>query len=246
GPEDRYLTWDDIAGRYVGRAVRIATRFGRRGGVHVLGYCLGGTLATTYVAAFPEYVASFLALAAPVDFAEAGIMATWTRTPTFDVRAIFEAFGNIPWPLMQASFHLLKPTLTAQKMVALLDRAWDDEFLESFLSTERWGTDNVSFPGACYVQYIEQLYRGNALIRGGFALCGRPAELAQIKCPTLALAFEDDHIVPLPAASPLVDRIAATDKQLVVQRGGHVGAVVSKKAADRLWPVMAQFWAAHD
>ena len=33
---------------------------------------------------------------------------------------------------------------------------------------------------------------------------------------------------------------------LVVQRGGHVGAVVSKKAADRLWPVMAQFWAKRD
>ncbi len=128
----------------------------------------------------------------------------------------------------------------------LLDRAWDDEFLESFLSTERWGTDNVSFPGACYVQYIEQLYRGNALIHGGFTLAGRTAELHQIKCPTLALAFEDDHIVPLPAASPLVDRVAATDKQLVVQRGGHVGAVVSKKAADRLWPVMAQFWAKRD
>ena len=54
------------------------------------------------------------------------------------------------------------------------------------------------------------------------------------------------NIVPLPAASPLVDRIGATDKQLVVQRGGHVGAVVSKKAADRLWPVMAQFWAQRD
>jgi len=147
---------------------------------------------------------------------------------------------------MQASFHMLRPTLNLSKLVSMIDRAWDDEFLESFLSTERWGTDNVSFPGACYVQYIEQLYRGNALIHGGFTLAGRPAELHQIKCPTLALAFGDDHIVPLPAASPLIDRISATDKQLVVQRGGHVGAVVSKKAADRLWPVMAQFWAQRD
>ena len=27
GDEDRYLTWDDIAGRYVGRAVRVAARY---------------------------------------------------------------------------------------------------------------------------------------------------------------------------------------------------------------------------
>jgi len=242
GAEDRYLTWDDIAGRYLGRAVRVASRYARSGEVHLLGYCLGGTLAATYVAAFPDRVASFLALAAPIDFDHAGIMATWTRTPTFDVHALFDAFGNVPWQLMQASFKLLRPALDASKAVALLDRAWDDEFLESFLATERWGTDNVSFPGACYVRYIEELYRGNRLIHGGFTLCGRPAELGSIRCPVLALAFSDDHIVPLASASPLVDRVASRDKQLVVQRGGHVGAVISRKAADRLWPVMSNFW----
>jgi polyhydroxyalkanoate synthase subunit PhaC len=243
GAEDRYLTWDEIAGRYIGRAVRIASRYGRTGKAHVLGYCLGGTLAVSYVAAFPEYVASLLALAAPIDFEHAGIMAQWTRTPTFDVRAILEAFGNVPWPLMQASFNMLKPTLRAAKTVALLDRAWDDEFLEGFLATEHWGHDNVSFPGACYARYIEELYRGNRFIRGGFSVMGRPAELHQITCPVLALAFADDHIVPLPSAAPLVDRVASRDKQLVVQSGGHVGAVVSRKAADRLWPVMHEFWA---
>jgi polyhydroxyalkanoate synthase subunit PhaC len=243
GDEDRYLTWDDIAGRYIGRAVRIAARYGRSGQTHVLGYCLGGTLAVSYVAAFPEHVASLLALAAPIDFEHAGIMAQWTRTPTFDVASILDAFGNVPWPLMQASFNMLRPTLRLAKTVGLLDRAWDDEFLEGFLATEHWGHDNVSFPGACYARYIEELYRGNRLITGGFSVMGRPAELHQIKCPVLALAFADDNIVPLPSASPLVDRVASRDKQLVVQSGGHVGAVVSRKAADRLWPVMHEFWA---
>jgi polyhydroxyalkanoate synthase len=243
GAEDRYLTWDDIAGRYVGRAVRIAARYGRSGQAHVLGYCLGGTLAVSYVAAFPQHVASLLALAAPIDFDHAGIMAQWTRTPTFEIGSLLEAFGNVPWPLMQASFNMLRPTLRLAKTVNLLDRAWDDEFLEGFLATEHWGHDNVSFPGACYARYIDELYRGNRLIHGGFSVLGRPAELHQIKCPVLALAFADDNIVPLPSAAPLVDRVGSRDKQLVVQSGGHVGAVVSRKAADRLWPVMHEFWA---
>jgi polyhydroxyalkanoate synthase len=246
GDEDRFLTWDDIAGRYLGRAVRIAARYSRSGKTHVLGYCLGGTLATSYVAAFPEYVASLLALATPIDFEHAGIMSTWTRTPTFDVNALLEAFGNVPWRLMQASFSMLKPTLNAVKTMSLLDRAWDDEFLEGFLATERWGNDNVSFPGACYARYIEELYRRNLLVRGGFTLAGRSAELPAIRCPLLVLAFADDHIVPLASAAPLLDRVASTDKQLVTQPGGHVGAVVSRKAADRLWPVMSQFWAKRD
>ena len=78
---------------------------------------------------------------------------------------------------------------------------------------------------------------------GACVVAGRAADLTAIKCPTLALAFSDDHIVPLASASPLIDRVSSTDKQLVVQTGGHVGAVVSRKAADRLWPVMANFWA---
>ncbi|MBL9017162.1 MAG: alpha/beta fold hydrolase [Myxococcales bacterium] len=244
GAEDRYLTWDDIAGRYVGRAVRIAAR--ETGDTHVLGYCLGGTLATTYVAAFPDGVASLVNLAAPVDFAHGGIMSTWTRTATFDVSSIIEAFGNVPWQLMQASFNMLRPTLRMAKAVAVLDRAWDDEFLDGFLATEKWGHDNVSFPGECYRQYIVELYRENRLIAGTFQLLGRPARLSAITCPVLAIAFADDHIVPVPCAEPLIPAVASRDKQIMVDRGGHVGAVVSRKAADRLWPALSTFWAQRD
>lgn len=246
GPEDRYLTWDDLGGRYLGRAVRTAARVSGAADVHVLGYCLGGTLAAAYVAAFPAQVASLTALAAPIDFAHAGIMATWTRTPTFDVRAVIDAFGNVPWQLLQASFNMLRPTLGAAKTVAVLDRAWDDEFLDGFLATEKWGNDNVSFPGECYARYIDELYRGNKLVSGEFAVCGRPARLPQITCPVLAIAFTEDHIVPVPSAQPLIDLVGSRDKQLLVDRGGHVGAVVSRKAAGRLWPGLATFWAQRD
>lgn len=246
GAEDRYLTWDDIGGRYLGRAVRMAARTSGADDVHVLGYCLGGTLATAYVAAFPEQVASLTALAAPIDFAQAGIMSTWTRTPTFDVGAIIDAFGNVPWQLLQASFKMLRPTLDASKVVSLLDRAWNDEFLDGFLATERWGTDNVSFPGACYQRYIEELYRGNKLVAGEFTVLGRRAHLPSITCPVLAIAFAEDHIVPVGAAQPLIDLVGSRDKQILVDRGGHVGAVVSRKAAERLWPALSTFWAQRD
>ncbi len=214
--------------------------------MHVLGYCLGGTLATAYVAAFPEHVASLVALAAPIDFDHAGIMALWTRVPAFDVGAIVAAFGNVPWQLMQASFSMLKPTVNATKLVGVLDRAWDDEFLESFLATERWGNDNVAFPGATYARYIDALYRGNQLVRGGFSVCGRAVDLAAIRCPVLAVAFEDDHIVPIASAAPLIDRVGSRDKYLMALRGGHVGAVVSRKAAERLWPSLEKFWIERD
>ena len=97
-------------------------------------------------------------------------MAAWTRTPTFDVRALVDAFGNVPWPLMQASFHMLRPTLRAAEGASRCSIARGTTSSSTASSrSRRWGNDNVSFPGACYARYIEELYRGNALVRGGFA-----------------------------------------------------------------------------
>ncbi len=244
--EDRFLTWDDVCGRYLGRAVRQAARHGADGVVHLLGYCLGGTLTTVYTAAFPAEVASMVALAAPIDFAQAGLMATWTRAPGFEVGALVDGFGNVPWPLMQASFHLLRPTQNAAKAVAILDRAWDDEFLDGLLATERWGNDNVSFPGACYRQYIDDLYRGNKLVAGTMSLLGRPARLEDVDCPLLVVSFGHDHIVPEASATALLGAVSSPDRAHLSLGGGHVGAVVSRKAATGLWPQLSAWWAARD
>lgn len=246
GPEDRYLTFDDICDRYIGRAVRQVARRSALGRVHVLGYCLGGTLASIFTAAHPDRVASLVALAAPIDFHDDGLLSVWTRIPSFDVASLIAAFGNVPWPLMQASFHMLKPTLGLGKVVSLLDRAWDDEFLDGFWATEKWGNDNVSFPGACYQRYIEELYRQNALVRGSFSLSGAPVHLSSIDCPTMAVTFQHDHIVPAASGAALLEKISSADRHHVHLSGGHIGAVVSRKAADRLWPQLAEFWAARD
>jgi polyhydroxyalkanoate synthase len=246
GDEDRFVTFDDICDKYLGRALRQVARSSPRGKVHVLGYCLGGTLATIHAAARPDLVASLTLLAAPVAFANDGPLAVWTRSPSFSVGSIVEGFGNVPWQLMQGAFHMLRPTLTLAKAVGLIDRAASDEFVDGFLAIETWGNDNVSFPGECYKQYIEDLYRNDALLRGCFRLSGVPVHLERINCPVHCIVFENDSIVPWESAAVLVDRIASTDKHLLKLPGGHVGAVVSKAAQRGLWPKMSAFWAERD
>lgn len=246
GPEDRYLTFDEVADRYLGRALRIASDHGRRGKAHLLGYCLGGTLAVIHAAARPERVASVGTLGAPMTFRDDGLLSAWSATPTFDVASMIEAFGNAPWFFLQAGFQFLRPTLPLWKLVHLLDRLWDDEYVDGFLALETWGADNVSFPGACYVRYIEELYRGDALARGTFRLSGSPARMEDLRCPTLAVTFEHDRIVPWRSGALLVERTGAADKEWIHLPGGHVGAVVSRKASQNLWPRLSAFWAARD
>lgn len=235
GDEDRFLTFDTFCDRYIGRCVRRAAKLSGAGRVHLLGYCLGGTLAAIHTAIRPERIASLIALAAPIRFADSGLLSLWTRTRSFDIRNIVEAFGNVPWPLMQASFHLLKPTMPLQKAVQLYDKAEDERFLQGFLAVETWSNDNVSFPGACYVKYVEELYRRDALLHGDLEISGRPVDLGTIRCPTLAITFEHDHIVPPQSAAILLERVGSPVRERIHENGGHVGAVVSRRARHGLW-----------
>jgi polyhydroxyalkanoate synthase subunit PhaC len=246
GPEDRYLTFDQICDRYVGRALRVAARMSGSPRSHLFGYCLGGTIAAIHASLHPETIASLTLVAAPVTFVDEGLLSAWTRSPTFDVGSLVRAFGNVPWPIMQAAFHMLRPTLTLSKAVSLIDRALDDEFLNGFLALETWGNDNVSFPGEAYRTYVEELYRKDALAKGTLRISGRPARLHAIDCPVLAVTFEHDNIVPWASAAAVLDLVGSNDKERVHLQGGHVGAMVSKAAARGLWPKLSAFWRARD
>ncbi len=246
GDEDRFLTFDEIADRYVARALRVASQTSGARHAHMLGYCLGGTIAAIHACVRPERVASLTLLAAPIGFHDGGLLSRWTRSRGFDVRALVEGVGNVPWQLMQSAFHLLRPTMTLAKATTMLDKAWDDEFLDGFLALETWGSDNVSFPGACYERYIQELYRDDALVRGTFTLSGLPVKLSALRMPLLTVTFEHDAIVPWQSAAVVMDLAGSVDKHRMHLPGGHVGAVVSKKAASGLWPAMAKFWAERD
>ena len=131
--EDRYLSFDDVCDRYLGRALH------KTGRAHVLGYCMGGTLAVLHASVHPERFASLTALAAPVRFSEAGLLGLWTQSQQFEPESMVEGLGNVPWQLLQSSFHMLRPTLNLSKTVHMIDRACDDEFLDGFLALETWG-----------------------------------------------------------------------------------------------------------
>lgn len=246
GPEDRALSFDRICDDYLGRAIRKAARTSPRNKVHLLGYCLGGTLAAMHAAVRPEHVASVATLAAPVRFDDEGILAAWTNVKSLDIRGLVDAVGNVPPWLLQAAFHMLRPTLGLSKAVHVLDRGHDDEFLEGFLALETWGNDNIPFPGACFERIITELYQQNLLIKGELRLSGQRVDLARLLMPLLVVTFQHDNIVSEISAKALFDVAGAQDKVHLDLHGGHVGAVVSRKAGGRLWPKLTEFWSSRD
>jgi len=251
GAEDRFLTFDDVVGRYLGRALRRSTESSGSPRVHVLGYCMGGTLAAIHASVYPERIASLTALASPVAFHDDSLLAAWTRNPAFDVEGFVDAFGNAPWPMLQASFMMLRPTLTLSKLAFLLDKAvtgrgFDDAFLDGFFAKEKWANDNVALAGGVFRTWVRDIYRRDAIMEGSLTLDGHPVRLEAVRSALHVISFEDDYIVPKATAAPLAERASSEDILHTHLRGGHIGAVVSKGASERLWPVMQQWWAERD
>ena len=244
GPEDRYLSFDDVVGRYIGRAIRRTCRAAGTTQTHVMGYCMGGTLSVIHAAVYPERIASLTAVAAPVTFDDEGLLSKWSRDRSFDV----DAFGNAPWQLLQGAFQLLRPNLSVSKFAHLVDRAftagaWSDSFLDAFLAKERWANDNVSVPGEVFRRWVGQIYRDNSLFEGTLRLDEKPVLLSELRMPLHVVSFAADHIVPPETAAPLATEASSTDLQHVELPGGHIGAVVGGRARDVLWPLLHEWWA---
>ena len=79
-----------------------------------------------------------------------------------------------------------------------------------------------------------------------YTVSGETIRLSKIETPTAVVTFEHDYIVPAESATVMLDKIASTEKRHIHLSGGHVGAVVSRRAATGLWPQLSTWWAEHD
>ncbi len=237
--EDRYLSWDDIVER-IGRMLRRVKRRTGAPAVSLLGYCMGGTLCAIHTALDGEHVGAFVNLTGPIDFSEGGLLSRLVDEEWFDAEAITAA-GNLPAPQMQSGFVALRPTGQISKWVLLADRADDEAFVEGFKALETWVGDNIPFPAAAYVTYIEELYQQNRLYEGDHWVDGRRVDLADIDVPLLTVAADRDNICPEPAATALNEKVGSDDATAHVVPGGHVGAVVGSKAPTELYPRIGEW-----
>jgi polyhydroxyalkanoate synthase len=241
--EDRYLDWDAVVAR-LGRMVRRTIRATGAPSVGIVGYCIGGTLSTIWTALEPATVSALVNLAGPIDFSHAGFLGHMTNPRWFDPEAIAGA-GNIRAEQMQAGFVALRPTSQISKLVSSVDKAFDAEKRDAFTALDTWASDNIAFPAAAYVRYIEELYQENRLVRGEHAIAGRRVDLAKITCPLLTVVTDRDTICPPLAATALADRTSSPSRETLVIPGGHVGAVVGDKARSTLYPALVRFFSRH-
>ena len=127
---------------------------------------------------------------------------------------------------------MLKPSATPMKWVDFAKRAKSRDFRESFFQMELWSNDNVSLPSGLFRDLLIPLYRDNDLLM-------RAEAFRSVAPKTLALIATDDHIVSLDSAEAV--RAILPSAELIHAKGGHIGAVLSKRTRESIWPKLNEF-----
>jgi polyhydroxyalkanoate synthase len=246
-PEDKRLRLEDYVLDFIPECMERVREQSGEDEVSIAGYCMGGLLSLLYAAMHPPSAGTGLrnlaCFTTPVDFDGMGLFKSWCDPKHFDVDRIVDSVGNVPPELLYASFNLLRPVSQVVGRVRLWDNMWNDEFVRAYRRFDRWAADQIPFPGECFRQVTKELQQQNRLIRGEFALAGRPVRLDRVEVPLLHVVAEHDHIVPYEAAKALVPAVSSADKTELKIKGGHVSLVAGANAVRRLWPKLESWLA---
>jgi polyhydroxyalkanoate synthase len=248
GDEDRGLDITTLVTRYLPRAAKAIQRATGRDEMTVLGYCIGGVLASCFAALHPAVTRNLVLLTAPLDFSDAGQFGRMTARGRFPVERLTDTFPTVPAQIPDIGSKLLNPIASyVGTYVRLWEKLGDPTFdVSGWQAMYRWVNDSVPFASAAFRQWIVEFYQENRLARDILEMDGQPVRLSAIRCPVLNIAASRDQIAPRATTSIVTGRVGSSDASEILIEGGHVGIVIGRSASQNLWPRVGAWLSAHD
>ena len=232
---------------YLPRALAAVRRETGSSEVTLMGYCLGGILAALFAAGSAGTpVRNLILMATPLNMDAMGPMVAALKEGRLDADDLVDDTGNVPPGVLYNGFYMLAPTTTVAQYATLLDKLWDDEFVEAYSAMAQWTRDHVPFPGAAFRQIVDQLIRRNVLMSGSIRLNGRRVELAGARGNVLNAMAERDTVVPLAAAEPVGELVGApSSREELRLPGGHVTFGAGRHALKHTMPRLSNWIKEH-
>ncbi len=204
--------------------------------VHVVGYCLGGTMAIALAAMMP--LRSLTLLATPWHFgrypgsAQDGLAQIW-RSNQVHVAAM----GVAPVELLQTAFWSLDPDRTVSKFAKLAERSPTDPDIIAFAAVEDWTNSGAPLTyGAAHDLFVH-LIGDDAPGIGRWVIGSRPIDPARLRCPTLHFTASNDRIAPAATAPDGIRTVTCPS--------GHVGMIVGHRAESGCRQPLREWLAQH-
>lgn len=200
----------------------------------LVGYCMGGLLATALAASRRADVAGLALLATPWDFhAPAPEAAAHVAglAPAFEAAAAVN--GALPFDVLQILFFLLDPTLAARKFRRFAAMGKTTARAKLFVAMEDWVNGGPDLAAPIVSTVLRDWYGANATRQGAWRVGDAIVTDKSYAGPTFVAAPSRDRIVP-PTSALAYGRDARNVTHLSVE-GGHVGMIVGDNAMARLW-----------
>jgi polyhydroxyalkanoate synthase len=231
GPRERRMTLDGYVMERLSAALAAARRAGGRPPL-LLGYCMGGLLATALAARRPGDTGGLALLATPWDF-HAGAVTPALRALLAAAAHAGGLLGGLPVELIQSLFAGIEPLAVARKFAGFGELDPRTPQAQSFVAIEDWLNDGVPLGAEIARECLEGWYGENRPGRGQWRIGGEAVLPERIGVPCLVAIPTRDRIVPPASAAALADRLPEVTE--LRPQGGHVGMVAGGKACVELW-----------
>jgi len=228
-----HLGWDDYIEHGPIRAMEVALDISGAKQLNVLGFCVGGTIVATALAALAargKHPASSLTLLTTMlDFTDVGVIDVFVDEQQVAQREQSIAKGGLmPGRDFAATFSSLRPN----------DLVWN--YVENnYLKGEEppafdllyWNSDSTNLPGPMFCYYLRHMYLQNELRKPGkLRVSGDPVDLSKLKLPAFLYASREDHIVPWGSAyatTDLINKGKRGNNRFVLGASGHIAGVIN-------------------
>jgi polyhydroxyalkanoate synthase len=198
--------------------------------VHLVGYCLGGTLLAIAAAALfrdgrGDELKSVTLLAAQTDFSEPGELGLFIDASELAaLDALMWRQGYLDGAQMAAAFQLLNAR----------DLIWSRMMSEYLLGRRSkpndlmaWNADTTRMPYRMHSEYLNSLFLNNGLAEGHYCVGGRPVALSDIDAPMFVVGTERDHVSPWRSVYKL-HLLTHNELTFLLTAGGHNAGIVSE------------------
>ena len=229
GSEDRNLGMDDYYRQGAMAALDNVCRIVPKTKVHLLGYCLGGTLAMIAAAAMArdqdKRLKSLTLLAAQGDFTEAGeLMLFINKSELSFIENMMWDQGYLDTKQMAGSFQMLRSyDLIWSKMIQDYMHGQNRGMIDLLA----WNADATRMPYKMHSEYLEKLFLNNDLASGRFTIEGEHVVAENIHLPCFVVSTEKDHVAPWKSVYK-THLMISSDLVFVLASGGHNAGIVNE------------------
>lgn len=226
--KDRNLGMDDYLNLGIMSAMEMINRIVPRQKIHLLGYCLGGTLAAIAAARMAgnndERLATLTLLAAQTDFTEPGELNLFIDESQISfLENLMREKGYLDTHQMAGAFQLLRSN----------DLIWSRLVGDYLLGARKpltdlmaWNADATRLPYRMHSEYLRKLFLHNELAEGKYRVGDKPISLSDISIPIFVVATEKDHVSPWQSVFK-INMLTNCDVRFALTSGGHNVGIVS-------------------